>query len=1187
MNTTFSCIMWLLLTATSISVSGQTLELPKNIQSPNASSLGKYGDIPMNLSTGRANINVPIYSLNDAHIPFDISLSYDTGGVAVNDHPGWVGQNWSLNAGGIITRTMKGKNFDEYQGESHTGYIKQGYMFKHSILNVFNWNSDDYLRNIADHAGTNENPDLEPDIFTFNFMGFSGKFFLGEDGEWKVASDGNFKVEIDLNDNVKPLGLEHVGYSMANLGLPPVKTIGKIKLISAEGNQYIFGGNMNSIEFNVIDFFSQSNKFMFASAWYLTKVLDPYNNEIYSLEYERGGYQAAFYNNYSIDNYQLSGGGALSPSCTSMTYLNEAVASGSLIVPSYLKKIKAPQSDLVFDFSSSESKSLHYSSSEPTLQNAFKQNLWPTYDYQTKILSRLFYLFYEMDGVTINYPDEGFGNMFNLGTVLKRLKWRKLDTISIHGKVLSKQVQFTYDDTPSTRLKLESIKPDADQSYQFSYIRFNDLPDFLSTKVDHFGYYNGKDFSLNPNLHYRSRNSDVSTVQYGSLNRIIYPTKGSTLFEYEPHRYSQSLNKNNVVISEKGNIGGLRIKRKTDYDIYFSPVKSTDYQYTSAINSTLSSGILVKKNLYSFPNWSMKTNEGSLYVGSTFSINSVIPLSNFSGSFIEYSTVIEKENGKGYTANEFTNYLDYPNKRGATIAEAHSIMDPKTERGFQRGKLKLASYYSENNTLLKEEKYDYANNAMQKVRAFNFNNESVCSGSLGISTGTAYEIYYADFSLKEKITKVYNGSQVTETKEYFNYDTKGNFGDNFLKEKQIIYPDTQKEEENYTYTFDKTSPVYTELANKRNYSIISKEMKLNAVPTIKSEIDYTKVPIYDSIGNVTSRKDIFPTAYSQSFNGSASQNELVIDQYDQYGNIMMAHSNGMYYSYYYAYNGKYPVLKMEGKTVAQQNSLANTIKNLIHLCETNSSINDQIINVQKEIRVLLPDHQVTAYTYFPNVGVESISSPDGIIEYYVYDDHYRLKFIKDSDKKILKEFKNNYSTVNPVGDIFYNYERKINITKNDCPNGQEGGDYEFIIPFGKFISLVSQQDADNKASQDIVNNGQAEANFNESCDVQNCMNFSSFFNGVTIQKIGYRKVKVDIDLYFNYLSYNWNEGVTIGQINLDCAPAYKTFWYDIGTANPNAIWTVNVDVYGKVILKYDGDLSQIPHYQMSFIFYAE
>ncbi|WP_312769839.1 hypothetical protein, partial [Epilithonimonas sp.] len=78
-------------------------------------------------------------------------------------------------------------------------------------MNTSNWNSQQYLSDLANNAL--HYPDYEPDIFTFNFMGYSGKFFLGSDGEWKVSSSNNLKVIIDINDTVQP---NNYYYGVAN-----------------------------------------------------------------------------------------------------------------------------------------------------------------------------------------------------------------------------------------------------------------------------------------------------------------------------------------------------------------------------------------------------------------------------------------------------------------------------------------------------------------------------------------------------------------------------------------------------------------------------------------------------------------------------------------------------------------------------------------------------------------------------------------------------------------------------------------------------------------------------------------------------------------------------------------------------------------------------------------------------------
>ena len=92
---------------------GQNVKPPVDIKSPTAASLGKYGDVGVSYYTGTVNIGAPLYTIEEGGIPLNIGLQYDSGGIRVNQVPGWVGQNWSLNAGGVIVRTMRGFRRDE------------------------------------------------------------------------------------------------------------------------------------------------------------------------------------------------------------------------------------------------------------------------------------------------------------------------------------------------------------------------------------------------------------------------------------------------------------------------------------------------------------------------------------------------------------------------------------------------------------------------------------------------------------------------------------------------------------------------------------------------------------------------------------------------------------------------------------------------------------------------------------------------------------------------------------------------------------------------------------------------------------------------------------------------------------------------------------------------------------------
>ncbi|MDX2250233.1 MAG: RHS repeat domain-containing protein [Bacteroidia bacterium] len=151
------------------------VELPDVIPpSPTAASLGEYGDIPVSQYTGIPNISIPLYALQSRDISLPISLNYHAGGIKVEEEASWVGLGWSLNAGGVITRSVRGLD--------DLGLL--GYPFDTAPFPASNGdNNYDW-----DNAQTNDllffeslcegTKDGEPDQFYFNFGNYSGKFVL-------------------------------------------------------------------------------------------------------------------------------------------------------------------------------------------------------------------------------------------------------------------------------------------------------------------------------------------------------------------------------------------------------------------------------------------------------------------------------------------------------------------------------------------------------------------------------------------------------------------------------------------------------------------------------------------------------------------------------------------------------------------------------------------------------------------------------------------------------------------------------------------------------------------------------------------------------------------------------------------------------------------------------------------------
>jgi YD repeat-containing protein len=137
------------------------------------------------------------------------------------------------------------------------------------------------------------------------------------------------------------------------------------------------------------------------------------------------------------------------------------------------------------------------------------------------------------------------------------------------------------------RLKLDQLTIDVDQVYTFSYN--GNLSPRLSYDQDYYGYhiFNGTStatpFDATHNINGANREPQSSRVTAGMLNRITYPTKGYTTFEYE---------QNLVYFGGQNLVGpGIRIKRINAHSGNGVLAKFTDYKYTLD-ESTNSSGLI-------------------------------------------------------------------------------------------------------------------------------------------------------------------------------------------------------------------------------------------------------------------------------------------------------------------------------------------------------------------------------------------------------------------------------------------------------------------------------------------------------------------------------------------------------------------------------------------------------------------
>lgn len=126
-----------------------------------------------------------------------------------------------------------------------------------------------------------------------------------------------------------------------------------------------------------------------------------------------------------------------------------------------------------------------------------------------------------------------------------------------------------------------------------------------------------------------------------------------------------------------------------------------------------------------------------------------------------------------------------------------------------------------------------------------------------------------------------------------------------------------------------------------------------------------------------------------------------------------------------------------------------------------------------------------------------VTETGSMVEYVVPARKYSSNISQeDADNKAKADIESNgqdYANENGTCEtsLWYNREQRKTFTKNDCEDGYIGTEYEYIVESGRYSSETSQEDADQKALDDIEANGQAQANLNGTCE-----NDPNYFVGV-------------------------------------------------------------------------------------------
>lgn len=183
------------------------------------------------------------------------------------------------------------------------------------------------------------------------------------------------------------------------------------------------------------------------------------------------------------------------------------------------------------------------------------------------------------------------------------------------------------------------------------------LPPYLSGKVDHWGFYNNRLMTDNYATHYDSREPNADVLTFGVLKRLHYPTGGYTRFVFEPHEYCKQVKMNRWEGYEDTFqpkiAGGLRIKKIINSDTGLESGEKVEKEYfyvddylVNKEKARISSGCLGGQVKYYFDDYQVEggADKDVKRIIRRFSSQSVLPACiNSSGNHIGYSEVIEKD----------------------------------------------------------------------------------------------------------------------------------------------------------------------------------------------------------------------------------------------------------------------------------------------------------------------------------------------------------------------------------------------------------------------------------------------------------------------------------------------------------------------------------------------------------------
>jgi len=612
----------------------RTSALNKSLVTPNspeASSLGKFGEFNVSAYTGTASLQVPILTVAGRTTSIPINLVYDGTAIKVDQREGWTGVSWNLTANFAITRNIAA-NPD----------MEVNYYSKKDSLNPITY-TDLFVENKLLYDIAKGCIESQPDNFYLSAPFGSAKFYISPNKEVVQKEHQNLTITpfFDVDGDII-----------------------RFTVRDDKGITYEYRA-VEETNFFVDDQFSGDLapcpplNYRYNSAWHLTKIIGTNGIEEFLFEYETAAnqygldinpdyYESVTYNPQNISMPNCCGNANESSTSTGVTNTSTIIGRKHLMNIKYVLGTDTLER-VVFE-------------STHTL------GVCPYANSTDKRLNRIRCL----------KGDDGLVN-------IKDYEFKYYDDHS------------SYDCSSINRLLLKSVQeksPDGMESkppYIFDYDTSSPLPSYVSTQIDHFGYWNsnnqstlipliklqGSSVALNQSG--ANRNPNFSRTKVGILEKVTFPTGGYSDYTWEMHK-AEGLGTGNYYdynsIQDPAldrEVGGLRIATIENRDCDDSLLTKRSWKYEkSGTNPTnqSSSGLMLNEinytstTTYDYCPVLMWGGGGDCNIDfdchrTNISATSKSTLGTIKGSHVGYSRVeeiIEANDGSGETSGK-TVYL--------------------------------------------------------------------------------------------------------------------------------------------------------------------------------------------------------------------------------------------------------------------------------------------------------------------------------------------------------------------------------------------------------------------------------------------------------------------------------------------------------------------------------------------------